>query len=83
MEWLITHCLCMETSGIYVIIVQADNIRLIATVSFATTLLPGDILYPARDARYLVNREKDRIVKVLRSVKYTVSDWRQVKNTLH
>ncbi|HHH0339392.1 TPA: hypothetical protein ACPZAA_002640 [Yersinia enterocolitica] len=78
-----TRCLCMEISGIYVIIVQAESLRLIATGSSATELSHGEIVYPARDARYLVNREKDRIVKVLRSVKYTVSDWRRVKNTPH
>lgn len=83
MEWLVTDCFSMSRAGWYVLIVEAESLKMIAAVSSETAVMAGETLYPVKNARYLINREHSRELTVIRAVKFSEVEWRLFKNAVY
>lgn len=80
MEWLIEDVVFLEIAGVYLLRLYAGSLRIMAEASCDSGLFPGEKLYPVRDAIYLVNREKNRRLKVHSASGFSATAWLSKKN---
>lgn len=80
MEWLVEDVVFLETTGIYLLRLCAGSLRMMAEASCDSGLFPGEKLYPVRDAIYLVNREKNRRLRVHSASGFSATAWLSKKN---
>jgi len=80
MVWLVEDVIFLKTKNNYLLRLCSGSLRMMAEVSCDSGLFPGEILYPVRDAIYLVNREKTRRLRVLSASGFSASTWFSKEN---
>lgn len=82
MEWLVIEVFYTGTKGCYVLILDASSIQLMAEVSYEVPVQTGDILYPVRDAVYLINKDENHSLKVISVSSFSATNLRLLKSSL-
>jgi len=80
MKWLVIDAVCLRTTGAYALILHASPLKLMAEVSSEAPIQAGDILYPVRDAIYLINKNENLRLKVTSTSAFSATHWRFLKN---
>ncbi|WP_431222266.1 hypothetical protein ACQ86O_18155 [Serratia sp. L9] len=89
MKWHVIDVLVLNSSSNqYALILNGDPaITLLAQTRSAIAIRPGDILYPVLDAKYCVNRDRSRKIKVTNVTKFCLKQWEWLRekqsNSLH
>ncbi|MEX1843594.1 hypothetical protein KMW40_24590 [Enterobacter cloacae] len=81
MEWLVIESIYIVTTDQYGLVLKSGPLRIVAEVSSATPVRPGDILYPAKDAHYFINNDKRQSLKALSAVEFSAGKWRALQAT--
>jgi signal transduction protein PmrD len=79
MEWLVIDSLYLRTTGNYALILHAGELKMLAEVTSAMPVSPGDILYPVKDAIYLINNRENSPLNVISAVAFSVTHWNILK----
>ncbi|MEW5561948.1 polymyxin B resistance protein pmrD [Enterobacter asburiae] len=79
MEWLVIDVLYLRTTGNYALTLQASILKMMAEVTSESPILPGDSLYPVIDAKYLINKNETRHLKVISATVFSEKQWRFLK----
>ncbi|EPL4525254.1 polymyxin B resistance protein pmrD [Enterobacter asburiae] len=82
MEWLVIEVFYLRNKGSYVLILQASSIKMIAEVSSEVPVKAGEILYPVKDAIYLINKAPNQRVKVITVSAFSETRLRLLKSSL-
>lgn len=75
MEWVVCDVICTIKKDIYLLKLYGGPLNMIAEVVSNAPIYKGDILYPIKDAKYLVNKNESRPVKVISASEYSTSCW--------
>jgi signal transduction protein PmrD len=76
MEWRITGVVELASTQRYALILCADRLKLVAVITSSAPLAVGDILYPVQDAKYLINKDEQKIVKIISAAAFTPLRWK-------
>lgn len=79
MEWLVDDVIFLKTTNNYFLRLRSGSLRMMAEASCDSGLFPGETLYPVRDAVYLVNREKNRRLRVHSASDFSATAWHSKK----
>ncbi|MEE9686108.1 MULTISPECIES: hypothetical protein [Enterobacteriaceae] len=79
MEWLVIDTVYLRKTGAWVLILHASSLKMMAEVSSDSTIQAGDILSPARDAIYLINKNENQRLKVISASAFSGTHWRFLK----
>jgi|GEM_PF-1438823 Polymyxin resistance protein PmrD. len=79
MEWLVINVIYLRATGLYVLILHAASLKMIAEVYSEVPVQVGDILYPVRDAIYLINKNESQCLKVISASEFSATQWRFLK----
>ncbi|MCM7773462.1 polymyxin B resistance protein pmrD [Enterobacter asburiae] len=79
MEWLVTESIYITTTDLYGLVLKAGPLKIVAEVSSETPLRPGDILYPEKDANYLINNDATHPIKAISAVEFSAGKWRALQ----
>lgn len=79
MEWFVIDALYLRTTDSWVLTLRAANLKMLAETASASPVQAGDILYPVRDALYLINRNAEQPLKVTRATAFSATQWRFLK----
>lgn len=79
MEWLVIDAVYLRTTGAYALILHASSLKMMAEVSSEAPIQAGDILYPVRDAIYLINEYENQRLKVTNALALSAPHWRFLK----
>ncbi|WP_336219394.1 signal transduction protein PmrD [Citrobacter amalonaticus] len=84
MEWRVKKSCCNKTSGKHVLVLSdtGDSLKMLAEVQSDWVVSAGDMLSPLKDARYCINRDKSRTIKILDARHYTSEEWERLKALL-
>lgn len=63
MEWLVIDAIYLRTTGSCVLILRTGQLKMMAEVTSETLVQSGDVLYPVRDAIYLINKNDNQSLK--------------------
>ncbi|WP_323075450.1 polymyxin B resistance protein pmrD [Klebsiella variicola] len=75
MEWIVCDVIYFAKNDIYFLKLYSRPLKMIAEVVSTEPIFRSDILYPIKDAKYLVNKNENRPVKVIRASEYSASCW--------
>ncbi|HHS9964403.1 polymyxin B resistance protein pmrD [Klebsiella quasipneumoniae subsp. similipneumoniae] len=75
MEWIVCDVIYFAKNDIYFLKLYSRPLKMIAEVVSTEPIFRSDILYPIKDAKYLVNKNENRPVKVIRASEYSASYW--------
>lgn len=75
MEWLVIDVISLGKTSHYMLILQAGELKMISEVTSETPIQSGDILYPIRDAMYLVNKNKNQRLKATSASPFSSAQW--------
>lgn len=75
MEWIVCDVIYMEKKDIYLLKLHAGPLNMMAEVVSTGKIYKNDRLHPIKDAKYLVNKNESRPVKVICASEYSVSYW--------
>jgi len=75
MEWLVIDAVYLKTTGGYGLILHAPPLKMVAEVYSETPIQAGDILYPIRDAKYLINKDEKKQLKVTSASAFSARSW--------
>ncbi|MGF6101205.1 polymyxin B resistance protein pmrD [Enterobacter sp. A4] len=76
MEWRITGVVELASTHRYALILCADRLKLLADISSLAPLAVGDILYPVQDAKYLINKDEQKVVAIISAAAFTPLRWK-------
>lgn len=79
MEWYVIDFICLKSPGCYVLALKSGELKMLAKVLSCSPVYSGDSLYPVKDAIYLVNRDKNRRLKVLKASGFCMAQWEKLK----
>lgn len=79
MEWLVIDAMYLRTTGAWALILHASSLKMMAEVSSEAPIQAGDILYPVRDAIYLINKNENQRLKVTSASAFSATHWRFLK----
>ncbi|MCM7773467.1 polymyxin B resistance protein pmrD [Enterobacter asburiae] len=79
MEWLVTDVVYLKKTKNYALVLHGGPLKMIAEVTTDFPVQPGDILYPVRDALYLINKTEDQHAKAISAVVFSATHWRFIK----
>lgn len=79
MEWLVTDVVYLKNTKNCALILHGGPLKMIAEVTTDFPVHPGDILYPVRDALYLINKTENQHVKAISAVVFSVTHWHFLK----
>jgi signal transduction protein PmrD len=82
MEWLVEDVIFLKATNKYFLRLRSGYLRMMAEVSCDSGLFPGETLYPVRDAIYLVNRKKNRRLRVHSASGFSATAWLSMKNEI-
>lgn len=75
MEWIVCDVIYMVKKDICLLKLHAGPLNMIAEVVSTGPIYKDDRLYPIKDAKYLVNKNESRPVKVICASEYSASYW--------
>ncbi|WP_430689253.1 polymyxin B resistance protein pmrD [Klebsiella variicola] len=75
MEWIVCDVIYMAKKDIYLLKLQAGPLNMMAEVLSTSPIYKDDKLHPIKDAKYLVNKNESRPVKVIFASEYSASHW--------
>lgn len=75
MEWRVNDMFRQGKSSHYVLVLQADSLRIIAEATTRASVQAGDILFPVKNALYLINKEVEKQLKVHRAYAFSAMQW--------
>ncbi|ELD7222471.1 polymyxin B resistance protein pmrD [Klebsiella pneumoniae] len=75
MERIIEGVIFLKRSDACLVKLRSSSICMIAEIAAETSVSKGDILFPVKDATYLINRDKHRTVKVLCAREFNATYW--------
>lgn len=81
MEWLIIDVIYLRTTECYMLILRSKSLKMMAEVISETPVQPGDILYPVRDAIYLINKNENQPAKAISASEFSATRWRFLKES--
>lgn len=76
MEWRITGVVELAPTHRYALILCADQLKLVADITSSAPLAVGDILYPVQDAKYLINKDEQKVVAIISAAAFTPLRWK-------
>lgn len=79
MKWLVTDVVYLKKQKNYALILHGGPLKMIAEVTTDFLVHSGDILYPVRDALYLINKNENQHVKAISAVAFSATHWRFLK----
>lgn len=75
MEWIVCDVIYMVKKDIYLLKLHAGPLNMMAEVVSTSPIYKDDRLHPIQDAKYLVNKNESRPVKVICASEYSASHW--------
>ena len=75
MEWLVIDVFYLNIPRHYMLILHAGALKMIAKVISKTPIQPQDMLYPVRDAMYLINKNEQQRLKVTVAYAFSAKQW--------
>lgn len=75
MEWLVIDAIYLRATGNWSLVLHAGTLKMVAEITSISPIVSGDILYPVRDAIYLVNKNEHHAVKAISAVPFSVTHW--------
>ncbi|MGR7087269.1 polymyxin B resistance protein pmrD [Klebsiella aerogenes] len=75
MEWIVCDVIYIVKKDIYLLKLYSGPLNMIAEIVSTAPIYKGDTLYPIKDAKYLVNKNENRPVKVICASEYSASYW--------
>lgn len=75
MEWEVCDVIYSEENDTYLLKLYTRPLIMMAEVVSIAPIFKADMLYPIKDARYLVNKNESRPVKVTCASQYSATYW--------
>lgn len=75
MEWLVIDVIYLGNTGHYMLTLHAGTLKMMSEVTSKSPIQPGDILYPVRDATYLINKNENQRLKVTSASAFSATRW--------
>lgn len=75
MEWIIEGVIFLKKIDTYLVKLRSSTLSMLAEISTETAVSKGDILFPVKDAAYLINRDIRRNVYILCAREFCASYW--------
>ncbi|MEH5617298.1 MULTISPECIES: hypothetical protein [Enterobacter cloacae complex] len=79
MEWRVTDVVELAAAQRYALTLCAEQLKLVAVITSSAPVTAGDRLYPVRDAKYLINKDEHRVVKVISAAAFTPLRWKSLQ----
>ncbi|MEG2267344.1 MAG: hypothetical protein RSA84_08390 [Acinetobacter sp.] len=71
--WVVESFFVAE--GEYLLVLRGGSLKMISRVLSTHPVYPGDILTPVRDARYIINANKQQMLKAIEATAFTEKEW--------
>lgn len=79
MEWLVIDVIYMKSTRHHILTLHAASLKMVAEVLTEFPVNTGDVLYPVRDAEYLINKMKFQRLKFLSASSFSATLWNSLK----
>ena len=79
MEWLVLKSLYLRGPRQYAVVLQSNGLNMLCLAMSSYPLEEGDVIYPVRDALYLINKDERKLVRVTQASKFTEHQWKLTK----
>ncbi|EBQ8602444.1 polymyxin B resistance protein pmrD [Salmonella enterica] len=79
MEWLVIDVIYIKSTKHHILTLHAASLKMVAEVLTEFPLNTGDVLYPVRDAEYLINKKEFQRLKFLSASSFSVTLWNSLK----
>ncbi|HCI9399423.1 TPA: polymyxin B resistance protein pmrD [Klebsiella variicola] len=81
MVWTIDDVIYVQRRDVFLLKLQGGTLKMIVEIFSATPVSRGDTLYPIKDAKYLINKDYNRPVKVICASEFSATYWLSQKRT--
>lgn len=75
MEWEVCDVIYSQENDTYLLKLYSGPLIMMAEVVSIAPIFKADMLYPIKDAKYLVNKNESRPVKVICASQYSATYW--------
>ena len=79
MGWRVTDVIELAAVQRYALILCAEQLKLVAVVTSSAPVTAGDRLYPVQDAKYLINKDEYKVVKIISAAAFTPLRWKSLQ----
>ncbi|HDT1603719.1 TPA: polymyxin B resistance protein pmrD [Enterobacter sichuanensis] len=79
MEWRVTDVVELAAAQRYALTLCAEQLKLVAVIASSAPVTAGERLYPVQDAKYLINKDEHRVVKVISAAAFTPLRWKSLQ----
>ncbi|EAY3636815.1 polymyxin B resistance protein pmrD, partial [Salmonella enterica] len=83
MEWLVIDVIYIKSTRHYILTLHSASLKMMAEVLTEYPVNTGDVLYPVRDAEYLINKKEFQRLRFFSASLFSVTHWNSLKNERH